>query len=65
MSVPSREVTAIQARLLRDKMRMRSALQSFSNAALTKVDVRRHITERPWAWLAGALVLRLGLGARR
>ena len=35
MSMPSREVTAIQARLLRDKLRFRTALQSLSTATRT------------------------------
>ncbi len=61
----SREVTAIQARLSRDKLRFRTALQSFSRATRTTIDVRRLVRDRPLAWLAGALVLGLGLGARR
>jgi S1-C subfamily serine protease len=65
MSEPSRELTAIHARLVRDKLRFRSALQSLSAATRTKVDVRRHIAERPLPWLLAALALGFGLGARR
>ena len=65
MSVPSREMTAIHARLLRDKLRFRTALQSLTTATRTKVDVRRHVLDRPVAWLGGALALGFLLGARR
>ena len=65
MSAQVSELTVLRARLVRDKLRLQNALRSFSQAARTKVDVRRQIAQRPLLWLAGALALGLGLGARR
>ena len=57
--------TVLEARLERDKLQLRNALHSLADAARAKVDVRSRILERPILWLAGALALGLGLGARR
>lgn len=59
----SREV--LEARIVRERQALAEALADLREQARAEVDLRRHVRERPVAWLAGALVIGFLLGVRR
>lgn len=59
----SREL--LQARIEREREELADALQDLRVQARERVDVRRHVRERPSAWLGGALLVGFLYGVRR
>ena len=59
----SREV--LEARIVCERAALAEALGDLRDQARAELDLRRHVRERPSAWLAGALVIGLFLGVRR
>ena len=44
---------------------LRSGARARIHFARSQLDVRRHVRQRPWAWVGGALVTGFLIGARR
>jgi hypothetical protein len=59
----SREV--LEARIARERAAIAEALGDLGDQVRAQLDLRRHVRERPAAWLAGALTIGLLLGVRR
>ena len=58
----------LEARIVRERRELALALTDLrerAHAELGQLDLRHRVRERPTAWLAGALVVGVFLGARR
>jgi hypothetical protein len=55
----------LEARLARETEALSDSIDTLRERARREVDLRNRVRERPSAWLAGALVFGMWIGARR
>jgi hypothetical protein len=56
---------ALEVRIAHEREALAVALADLREKVRAELDLRRRVRERPAAWLAGALVIGMFLGARR
>ena len=56
---------ALEARIAHEREALAIALADLHEQLRAEFDLRRRVRERPAAWLSGALVIGVFLGARR
>ncbi|RYF11558.1 MAG: hypothetical protein EOO40_03110 [Deltaproteobacteria bacterium] len=61
---PTSRREILQDRVARDEAALRQAFSQFGEAVQTRTNVRQRINQRPYAWLAGCLLVGLWWGQR-